>query len=57
LVKWENYPLGESTWETIDTFQGGAYHFLRQFHLDNPQAPIDLSLVQKDLTKDSDWDY
>src|SRR5436190_13386233 len=57
LVKWENYPLGESTWETVDAFQGGAYHFLRQFHRDNPQAPMDPSLVPKDLTKDSDWDY
>jgi len=56
LVKWENYPPGESTWETVDAFQAGAYHFLRQFHLDNPKAPMDPSLSHKDLTKDSDWD-
>jgi len=56
LVKWENYPPGESTWETVDAFQAGAYHFLRQFHLDNPKAPMNPSLSHKDLTKDSDWD-
>jgi len=54
LVKWEDYPPGESTWETVNAFQGGAYHFLRQFHLENPQAPMDPSLVNKDLKKDSD---
>jgi Chromo (CHRromatin Organisation MOdifier) domain len=39
LVKWKGYPLGESSWETADAFQGGAEHFIRKFHLDNPEVP------------------
>jgi Chromo (CHRromatin Organisation MOdifier) domain len=44
LVKWKGYPLGESSWETINAFQGGADHFVHRFHLDNPEAPKDPSL-------------
>jgi len=56
LVKWKDYPPGESTWENVDAFADGAMHFLRQFHLDHPDAPMDPSLRGKDLAKASDWD-
>src|SRR5205823_6349558 len=57
LVKWKDYLPGESTWENVDTFAGGAMHFLRQFHLDHPSALMDPSLQGKNLTKDLDWDH
>src|SRR5436190_8239948 len=56
LVKWANYPLGESIWETVDAFQGGACHFLRQIDLYNPKAPMVTSLSHKDLDTDLYWD-
>ena len=31
-------------------------HFLWQFHLDHPDAPMDPSLCGKNLVKASDWD-
>ena len=47
LVKWKDYPPGESTWENVDAFADGAMHFLRQFHLDHPDAPMDLSFAAR----------
>ena len=37
-------------------FADSAMHFLQQFHLDHPDAPMDSSLRSKDLAKASDWD-
>jgi Chromo (CHRromatin Organisation MOdifier) domain len=44
LVRWKNYPPGESTWETVDAFDDGAEHLLHEFHQNNPKAPRDPSL-------------
>ncbi len=41
LTKWKEYPLEESTFEPISSFNDGAEHFLRDFHRRNPKAPRD----------------
>jgi hypothetical protein len=48
LVKWKDYPVGESTWETVDAFTETSNHILTDFHERNPDAPIDPSLSLHD---------
>ena len=44
LVKWKDYSVGQSTFETVDAFEGGAEHILADYHRKNPEAPRDPSL-------------
>jgi hypothetical protein len=41
LTKWEGYPLSEATFEPMESFTGGAEHFLTMFHQQNPKAARD----------------
>ena len=54
LTQWKGYPIGDSTFETIDAFYGGGKHFLRSFYRENPDQPRDPNMDLDDTDPGSD---